>query len=143
MFSRIFGNRSSKIVNAHRAPGPSARVTLRPATDEDDEELARLAALYDRPLPSGPLLLAEVDGELQAALTLTGAQELMEPYLPTAALVELLALRAKHLRDQMTQAEFAKAEESAEIRVLARVAHHLPRTRATERCRPAANRLCD
>ncbi|HEY8235281.1 MAG TPA: hypothetical protein VIF85_01475, partial [Gaiellaceae bacterium] len=83
MFSRLFGNRSSKIVNAHRAPGPSARVTLRPATDEDDEELARLAALYDRPLPSGPLLLAEVDGELQAALTLTGAQELMEPYLPT------------------------------------------------------------
>jgi hypothetical protein len=142
MFSRLFGNRSSKRVNAHRAPGLGARVTLRPATDEDDAELARLAALYDRSLPSGPLLLAEVDGELQAALTLTGAQELMQPYLPTAALVELLALRAEHLRDQMTPAELANAEESAEIRVLARVAH-LPRTRATERCLPAANRLCD
>jgi hypothetical protein len=109
MFSRLFGNRSSKRVNAHRAPGPSALVTLRPATGEDDQELARLAALYDQPLPSGPLLLAEVDGELQAALTLTGAQELMEPYLPTAALVELLALRAKHLRDEMTPAELAEA----------------------------------
>jgi hypothetical protein len=34
---------------------------------------------------------------LQAALTLTGDRELMEPFLPTAELVELLALRAKHL----------------------------------------------
>jgi hypothetical protein len=142
MFSRLFRRRSSKRVNAHRAPGPSARLMLRPATGEDDEALARLAALYDRPLPDGPLLLAEVDGQLQAALTLTGGQELMQPYLPTAALVELLALRAKHLRDQMTPAELAKAEESAQIPVLARVAH-LPRTPATKRCLPATNRLCD
>jgi hypothetical protein len=87
--------------NAPRAPGPTARVTLRLATADDEPQLARLAALYERPLPSDPLLLAEVDGELQAALTVTGAQELMDPYLPTAALVELLAVRAKHLRDQM------------------------------------------
>jgi hypothetical protein len=60
-----------------------AHITLRLVTDEDADALARLAALYDRPLASGPLLLAEVDGKLQAALTLTGAQELMEPYLPT------------------------------------------------------------
>src|SRR4029453_8320002 len=97
---RLFRLGSSESVNARRAPGPAARVTLRLATGEDDEAITRLAGLYDRPLPSGPLLLAEVDGDLQAALTLTGAQELMEPYLPTAALVELLALRAKHLRDQ-------------------------------------------
>jgi hypothetical protein len=142
MFSRLFGKRTSKTVIGRRAPGLSARVTLRPATGEDDAELARLAALYDRPLPSGPLLVAEVDGELQAALTLAGTQELMEPYLPTAALVELLALRAKHLRDQMTPAELAKADGSAEIRVLARLAH-LPRTSATERWLPPANRLCE
>jgi hypothetical protein len=109
MFSPLFRHRSMGRVNARRAPGPAACVTLRLATDEDDDDLVRLAALYDRPLPSGPLLLAEVDGELQAALTLTGAQELMEPYLPTAALVELLALRAKHLRDQMTPAEPTEA----------------------------------
>jgi hypothetical protein len=142
MFPRLFRHHLSKRVNARRAPGPSARLTLRPATGEDDEALARLAALYDRPLPDGQLLLAEVDGELQAALTLTGGQELMQPYLPTAALVELLALRAKQLRDQMTPAELANAEEPAEIRVLARVAH-VPRTTATARCLPAANRLCD
>jgi hypothetical protein len=109
MFSRLLRHGCRRSVNAPRAPGPAARVTLRLATGDDDDELARLAALYDRPRPSGPLLLAEVDGELQAALTLTGAQELMEPYLPTAALVELLALRARHLRDQMTPAELAEA----------------------------------
>jgi hypothetical protein len=99
----------SRSVHARRAPGLAARVTLRLATSADDEGIARLAALYDRRLPSGPLLLAEVDGELQAALTLTSAEELMEPYLPTAALVELLALRVQHLRDQMTPAELAEA----------------------------------
>jgi hypothetical protein len=81
---------------------------VRPATADDEAQLARLAALYERPLPSGPLLLAEVDGELQAALTVSGAQELMDPYLPTAALVELLALRAKHLRDQMRPADLSE-----------------------------------
>ena len=90
--------------SAPRAPGPAARLTLRLATAEDDEAIARLAGLYERPRPTGELLLAEVDGELQAALSLTGGEELMEPYLPTAALVELLALRAQHLREQVAPA---------------------------------------
>jgi hypothetical protein len=106
---RLFRRRSDGGFNAPRGPGPAARVTLRLATGDDEAQLGRLAALYERPLPSGPLLLAEVDGELQAALTVTGAQELMDPYLPTAALVELLALRAKHLRDQMRPADLSVA----------------------------------
>jgi hypothetical protein len=97
---------------AVRAPGVVAHVTLRLATGEDDEAITRLAALYDRPRPNGLLLLAEVDGQLQAALTLAGDHELMEPYLPTAALVELLALRARHLREQLTPVESATRSES-------------------------------
>jgi hypothetical protein len=97
---RLFRDHSRGSVTVPRAPSPAARITLRLATAEDGEAIGRLAELYDRPLPTGPLLLAEVDGELQAALTLTDAQELMDPYLPTAALVELLALRAEQLRDQ-------------------------------------------
>jgi hypothetical protein len=142
MFSRLFGHRFHGSVNARRAPGPAARVTLRLATGEDDDALARLAALYDRPLPSGPLLLAEVDGELQAALTLTGAQELMEPYLPTAALVDLLALRAKHLREQMTPAEVAEADAAVRRDPRARRVGHVPRTTTTQRFVPASSRLC-
>jgi hypothetical protein len=143
MFSRLFSHPSSGNVNAQRAPGPGASITLRLATGDDDEAIARLAALYDRPLPSSPLLLAEVDGELHAALTLTGARELMEPYLPTAALVELLALRAKQLRDQMTPAELAEAEAAVRRDPGARRVTHPRRTTATESCRPASIRLCD
>jgi hypothetical protein len=117
-------------------------VTLRLATGEDDEAIARLAALYDRRPPTGPLLLAEVDAELQAALTLTDGQELREPYLPTAALVELLALRAKHLRDQMTPAELAEANAAVRRDPGARRGTHVPRTITTENCLPASSRLC-
>jgi hypothetical protein len=83
-----------------RAPGAAATITLRLATAEDAEAVERLAVLYDRPRLSGPVVVAVVDGELQAALTLAGDRELLEPYLPTAGLVDLLALRAKQLRDQ-------------------------------------------
>jgi hypothetical protein len=121
----LFRHRSSESGNARRAPGPTARVTLRLATGEDDEAIARLAALYDRPLPSGLLLLAEVDGELQAALTLRGEQELMEPYLPTGALVELLTLRAKHLREKVTRAELAEADAGGRRDRRARRVTHL------------------
>src|SRR4029450_678566 len=109
---RLFRRRSSGSVKAPRAPGPGARVTLRLATREDDEGIAHPAALSARSPPSAPLLLADVNGELQAALALTGPQELMDPYLPTAALVELLALRAKHLRGQMTPRALAETDSA-------------------------------
>jgi hypothetical protein len=83
-----------------RVPGPMAAITLRVATADDAQAIERLAALYDRPIPPDPMLLAVVDGELQAALTLAGDRELMEPYLPTAGLVDLLALRVEQLREE-------------------------------------------
>jgi hypothetical protein len=92
--------RRRRVSGAPREPGPTATITLRLATPEDAEAIERLAALYDRPPLTGPTLLAVVDGELQAALTLAGDRELMEPFLPTAGLVDLLAWRAKQLREQ-------------------------------------------
>jgi hypothetical protein len=99
MLSRLFKWRRT-LCGGARAPGHTATITLRLATAEDTAALERLAALYDRPLLAGPALLALVDGELQAALTLAGDRELMEPFLPTAGLVDLLALRAQQLREQ-------------------------------------------
>ena len=144
MRSRFFRHRSSGRVNAPRAPGPTAYVALRLATCNDEKALARLAALYDRPVPSGPLLLAEVDGELQAALTLTGAHELMEPYRPAAGLVELLAVRAEQLRDQKTAAEPADPNPTTRRAPgRSRPMAHPRRTIATEGCPPAAGMLRD
>jgi hypothetical protein len=98
MVTRLFRRR--QVSGAPRAPGPTAAITLRLATVEDADAIERLAAVYDRAPLTGPTLVAVVDGELQAALTLAGDRELMEPFLPTAGLVDLLASRAKQLREQ-------------------------------------------
>jgi hypothetical protein len=69
-------------------------ITIRHSTIKDQLELARLAALDDRP-PLGPeALLAFVDGELKAAVALAGDKAIADPFARTAELVELLRLRA-------------------------------------------------
>lgn len=74
-------------------------VTLRPAQPGDAAKLARLAELDCRRLPDAPLLVAEVGGELLAALPLDGAADpIADPFRPTAELVELLQLRARSAR---------------------------------------------
>jgi hypothetical protein len=45
------------------------------------------------------VLVAEVGGELVAALPLDGGDAVADPFRPTAALVEMLTLRAQQLRD--------------------------------------------
>jgi hypothetical protein len=73
-------------------------VTIRPAFPDDAGAVARLAALDSARVPAGPLLLAEVDGAIWAALALDGGRAIADPFRPTAALVELLRGRAAQLR---------------------------------------------
>jgi hypothetical protein len=70
-------------------------ITIRPATAEDQRALARLAALDERPLPSGEVLLAFVDGELRAAFGAPSGLAVADPFEPTADVVELLRLRSE------------------------------------------------
>jgi hypothetical protein len=73
-------------------------VTLRRAHPGDCAELKRLAALDSRELPPGPFVVAEVDGSLVAATPLEfPAEPVSDPFRHTAALVELLELRARQL----------------------------------------------
>lgn len=69
-------------------------ITIRHSTSEDQFELARLAALDDRPPLRREALLAFVDGELKAAVALPGDVAIADPFTRTAELVELLRLRA-------------------------------------------------
>jgi hypothetical protein len=72
-------------------------VAIRAARGSDGLALARLAQLdSQRPL-SGEVLVAERDGELAAALSLTTGVHVADPFLPTAALVALLRLHAAAL----------------------------------------------
>jgi hypothetical protein len=73
-------------------------VTIRLAAPADDEALARLAELDSRPVPAGYVLVAEVGGELRAAVPVAGGEPVADPFHPTAALTSLLALRARQLR---------------------------------------------
>jgi hypothetical protein len=84
----------------------AAGVTIREATGDDDEALARLAQLDStRPLGdpefrsrnSGVILVAEVHGELRAAYSLSEGRTIADPFHRTAELVDLLMLRANHL----------------------------------------------
>jgi hypothetical protein len=64
-------------------------LVLRRATLADAWPLWRLAHRDSRPLPVGPLAVAEVDGELVAAVSTATGESIAEPLRPTAALVDL------------------------------------------------------
>ncbi len=72
-------------------------VAIRRATDADCERLAVLAVLDEVELPDGPFLVAEEDGEIEAALPLSGGRPVSDPFLPTRGLLEMLHQRAAQL----------------------------------------------
>jgi hypothetical protein len=77
----------------------SDTISIRLATPDDTPALSRLAALDSSEVPVGPVLLAEREGELQAALPIATAHSapLADPFVSTAELVALLRLRAARL----------------------------------------------
>lgn len=75
-------------------PSPAA-ITIRPASADDQVALARLAALDSAAgVPAGPVLLAEVDEQLRAALSLSDHSVIADPFFHTQHLVMLLRARA-------------------------------------------------
>jgi hypothetical protein len=81
-----------------RAEGPS--VELRLARPDEDRVLRRLAALDDAPELDGPAMLALVDGEPVAAMSLADLRVVANPFVRTQHAIALLRLRADHLSDR-------------------------------------------
>jgi hypothetical protein len=73
----------------------TADLTLRHATVADDAALTRLAALDSSRVPTGELLVAELDDALVAALSIDTGAVIADPFEPTAAIVDALRLRAR------------------------------------------------
>ncbi|MEA2438810.1 MAG: hypothetical protein QOH76_234 [Thermoleophilaceae bacterium] len=71
------------------------RIAIRPATEADSPMLLRLAALDSAAAPRGPVLVADIGGEVVAARSLSGARSIADPFRPTAEIRELLDLRAR------------------------------------------------
>ncbi len=74
-----------------------SHVTLRFAFPDDERPLRSLAALDSTAPPAGPVLVAEVDGSMRAALSLGDGSVVADPFYPTEHLVKLLRTRAAHL----------------------------------------------
>ncbi len=72
----------------------ATQLTIRPAQTDDSAGIRRLAALDSAPVPRGPLLLAEVDGRLLAAVTVPAGRAIADPFAETLSLVEVLRLAA-------------------------------------------------
>ena len=100
------------------------RVTVRHAHVGDAAAIHRLAALDSAPTPEGPMLVAESDARILAALPLGSGRAIADPFTRTSELVALLQLRAAQL----------EGEQAPRTSRLARLA------RALGRRRPAAAR---
>jgi hypothetical protein len=90
---------------APRRPDPVGKpiydgVTVRRARADDLPAIRRLAELEGSRVPSEPMLVADVDGAIVVARSLERRQTLADPFRPTSELVELLDLRALHLRGE-------------------------------------------
>jgi hypothetical protein len=70
-------------------------LTIRPADLADLAGLDRLAALDSASPPTGEVLVAEVGGELWAAISVDTGAAIADPFRPSGDLVELLRLRAR------------------------------------------------
>ena len=73
-------------------------LTIRRAHEADARALARLAALDSSSPPTGDSLIAEVGGELWAALEIGSGAAIADPFRPSGDLVELLRFRVDRMR---------------------------------------------
>lgn len=77
----------------------SQPISIRPAYPDDTAALRRLAALDSARVPARPLVVAEVAGELRAALSLSDRRVIADPFSATARLVVLLEVHAAALAE--------------------------------------------
>lgn len=79
-------------------PRTTRSMTIRRSGMGDLGSLSLLAALDSAPLPAEPLLIAESEGRMVAAVPLDGGAPVADPFEPTAEIVALLELRARQIR---------------------------------------------
>jgi hypothetical protein len=76
----------------------TAPLTIRSATAFDAADIATLADLDSSRAPRGDVLVAYVDGDLWAALSVNDGHFVADPLRPSAEAVEVLQERRRQLR---------------------------------------------
>jgi len=88
--------------------------TIRLSYPDDDLSLRRLAALDSQALPEGRLLIAEVAGEIWAAVTIAGDRRVIaDPFRRTTAVVSVLRRQADALARPQVELATALCAPSA------------------------------
>lgn len=80
----------------HAAPG--ADIAIRFAQTRDEVAVRELEELDGRSLTDGAHLVAELGGVPVAAIAVADESVVADPFAPTAAVVDLLRVRARQLR---------------------------------------------
>jgi hypothetical protein len=70
--------------------GTDLAITIRPAYPDDASALRQLADLDSSSVPSEPLIVAEVDGEIQVAVSMADLSAIADPFVATAHIVALV-----------------------------------------------------
>lgn len=65
-------------------------ITIRPAYPDDASALRRLAELDSSIVPREPLIVAEVDGGIQVAVSMSDLSAIANPFVPSAHVVDLV-----------------------------------------------------
>jgi hypothetical protein len=98
MLQQLINRRRRRRADGRSPLDEGLGITIRFSHPDDTPAVRRLASLDSKPVPGGPLLLAEVAGELWAAVSITGeGPPIADPFRYTAELVTLLQERAHRL----------------------------------------------
>ena len=73
---------------------PANAYVIRLAGDHDEADLDRLAEVDSAAPLEHPILVGEIDGRVAAALDLDSGRAIADPFVPTAALLIHLRMRA-------------------------------------------------
>jgi hypothetical protein len=88
---------TTSMIGRWSADSVAPTVALRMAERDEAPAVRRLAALDDARALEGPVLLAVMDGEPVAAMSLLDRRVVANPFMPTRDLVQLLRVRADHI----------------------------------------------
>ena len=83
--------------SSSRRVGGYDSVAVRLARPDDEAAIWRIAALDGRKAPRGQVLVAEADGEVIAALSVTDGDRAADPFRWTSDVMALMEMRAEQL----------------------------------------------
>jgi hypothetical protein len=84
-------------INTPMTTSLSQSISIRPFADSDSQAVRSVAQRDSSMVPAGELLVAAVDGEVRAVLSLDTGEVVADPFAPSNALVDLLRTRARQL----------------------------------------------